>query len=144
MMKTESTSAMDITSLPRRADAPKRTVFVQNLTLDAFIGAYENEQGVTQPVTIEFEIDVAEPSAPDGDRLEDVLCYNKMTQGIKAIIAEGHIKLVETLAERIAGLALSNPMAMRVRVRIEKPNAIPEAGAAGVEIIRVKTYSAGE
>ena len=117
---------------------PSRVVFVRNLLLDAYIGAYESEQGVTQPIRIDFEVEVGEPVAPTSDRLEDILCYNKLTQGVKAILAEGHIKLVETLAERIASLALAHPMALSARIRIEKPNAIEEADAAGVEIVRVK------
>lgn len=115
-----------------------RVVFVRNLVLDAHIGVYESEQGVTQPVCINFEVEVSEPVMPTSDRMDDVLCYNKLTQGIKAILAEGHINLVETLAERIVSLVLSHPMALSARVRIEKPNAIEEADAAGVEIVRVK------
>lgn len=134
----EQTSQNSVTPLPRAANAPRRKIFLRNLTLDAHIGAYESEQGASQPVLINLEADVAEPSSPIGDRLEDVVCYNKLTQGIKAIIAEGHIKLVETLAERIAELALSHPMVEAVTVRVEKPNAIEEADAAGVEIIRSK------
>lgn len=91
---------------------------------------------------IDLDIEVVEPSNPVSDSLEDVVCYNKLTQGIKAILAEGHIKLVETLAERIADLALSHPMVIAVDVRIEKPRAIPEADAAGVQILRTKNYSA--
>lgn len=128
----------DVTPLPRAATAPRRSIFVRDLVLDAYIGAYDSEQGVMQPLKIDFEIEVVEPANPVSDRLEDVVCYNRMTQGIKAILAEGHIKLLETLAERIADLALSHPMAIAVRVRIEKPQAIPEAGAAGVEIARTK------
>lgn len=128
----------DIATLPRSANAPRRKVFVRGLVLDAFIGVYASEQGATQPVKIDLEVEVIEPSNPVGDNLEDVVCYNKLTQGIKAIIAEGHIKLVETLAERIADLALSHPMALAVLVRIEKPRAIGEADAAGVEIARTK------
>ena len=122
----------------RTASAPRRKVFVRDLELSAFIGVYDNEQGAPQPVKINLEIDVTEPSDPVGDRLEDVVCYNKLTQGIKAIIDEGHIKLVETLAERIADLALSHSMVDAVTVRVEKPNAILEAAAAGVEILRTK------
>ena len=133
----------NIAALPRSAPrlaggAPQRKVFLRDLKLDAFIGAYDSEQGAPQPVHINLEADVLEPSDPVGDRLEDVVCYNKLTQGIKAIIAEGHIKLVETLAERIADLALSHPMVMSITVRVEKPNAIVEAFAAGVEITRTK------
>lgn len=128
----------DVTPLPRPADAPKRKIFVKGLTLPAYIGCYESEQGVTQPLRIDFTAEVLEPADPAGDRLEDVVCYNKLTQGIKEIIAEGHIKLLETLAERIADLAIAHPMVISVSVRIEKPNAIEEAEAAGVEIFRQK------
>ena len=128
----------EIAPLPRAAGAPRRKVFVRDLELSAYIGVYDAEQGVRQPIKINLEIEVMEPSDPVGDRLEDVVCYNKLTQGIKAIIDEGHIKLVETLAERIAELALSHIMVDAVVVRVEKPNAIPEAAAAGVEILRTK------
>lgn len=113
-----------------------RTLFVSNLTLDAFIGCYDYEQGKSQPVRIDLELDVAEPDNPMSDRLEDVVCYNRLTQNIKSIIAEGHIKLVETLAERIAAVAIDHPMVSAVRVRVGKPNAIPEAESAGVQIER--------
>jgi len=135
---TKRPAPADISSLPRAASAPRRRVFVRELVLDAYIGAYEREQGAPQPIRIDLEIDVVEPSHPVSDRLEDVVCYNKLTEGVKSIIAEGHIKLVETLAERIADLALSHPMVHAILVRIEKPNAISEAAAAGVEIMRTK------
>ncbi|PQA86152.1 dihydroneopterin aldolase [Hyphococcus luteus] len=137
-MSKRQKTPMDITPLPRSETAPRRRVFVHDLVLDAYIGAYESEQGVTQPIKIDFEADVVEPANPVSDSLDDILCYDSMTQAIKAIIAEGHIKLVETLAERIADLILSEPMVISVMVRIVKPNAIPEAEAAGVEIIRTK------
>ena len=45
---------------------------------------------------------------------------------------------VDYVAERVADLALSHPMVLAVMVRITKPNAISEADAAGVEIVRSK------
>jgi len=128
----------DVATLPRSQTAPRRKVFIRGLTLDAFIGAYDFEQETKQPVIIDLEADVIEPSQPIGDRLEDVVCYDKLTQGIRAILEEGHIKLVETLAERVAELALSHTMVLSVMVRIKKPNAIAEADAVGVEIFRAK------
>lgn len=132
-------SPSSVEPLPKPATAPRRRIFVKGLVLDAEIGAYEHERGRTQPVRIDFEAEVLEPSDPAGDRLEDVVCYNKLAQGVKSIIAEGHIKLIETLAERIADLVMSHPMTHSVRVRIEKPHAIAEAQAAGVEIERSKS-----
>jgi dihydroneopterin aldolase len=126
-----------VSPLPRAAGA-RRKVFVHGLVLEARIGAYDHEQSATQPVRIDIELDVVEPKDPGADRLEDVVCYNRLTQGVKAILAEGHIRLVETLAERVASLALAHPMTLAVRVRVEKPTAIAEAAAAGVEIVRSK------
>ncbi|WDI30599.1 dihydroneopterin aldolase [Hyphococcus flavus] len=129
---------LDVTPLPRVASAPQRRVFVRGLLLDAYIGAYETEKSAPQPVRIDLELDVIEPANPESDKLEDVVCYDRMTQGVKSIIAQGHIKLVETLAEKVASLALAHPMVLSVMVRITKPNAIDEAEAAGVEITRKK------
>lgn len=135
---SERQKPSEIAALPRSASAPRRKVFVHGLMLDAYIGAYESEQGVTQPIRIDIDMEVIEPANPVSDALEDIVCYDRMTDGVKAILAEGHIKLVETLAERVADLALSHPMVLSIMVRIIKPNAIKEAQAAGVEIIRSK------
>lgn len=124
--------------LPKPANAPRRKIFVKGFVIEAEIGAYEHEKGRTQPLRIDFEAEVVEPSDPAGDRLEDVVCYNRLTEGVRAIVAEGHIKLIETLAERIAELVMAHPMTISVRVRIEKPQAIADADAAGVEIERSK------
>ncbi|MCI5044654.1 MAG: dihydroneopterin aldolase [Aquisalinus sp.] len=120
------------------ASQPQRIVFVRDLRLEAFIGAYEEEMGQSQPVIINIEMQVEEPSNPVSDQLEDVVCYNRLVRGIEDIISEGHIKLVETLAERIAAMCLAHPMGLSARIRVDKPNAIAEAAGAGVEIIRYK------
>ncbi len=120
------------------ASQPQRIVFVRDLLLDAFIGAYEEEMCQSQPVIINIEMQVEEPSNPVSDQLEDVVCYNRLVRGIEDIISSGHIKLVETLAERIAAMCLAHPMGLSARIRVDKPNAIAEAAGAGVEIIRYK------
>ena len=113
-----------------------RRVFIEDLILDAHIGCYDHEQGVLQPVRINIEMDVTAPDDPLSDKLEDVVCYNRLTREIDGIIAGGHIKLVETLAERIAETAVNHPMVISVRVSVAKPNAIKEARAAGVVVFR--------
>ena len=57
---------------------------------------------------------------------------------VDAIIAEGHVNLVETLAERIAAACLKDRRVMAARVRIEKPEIIPNARSVGVEIERAR------
>ena len=55
---------------------------------------------------------------------------------IRAIIAEGHVRLAETLAERIAAACFEDPRVRTARVRVEKLHALTDAESVGVEIER--------
>ena len=57
--------------------------------------------------------------------------------GSLCIVAEGHIKLVETMAERIAERCLSDKRIASVLVRVEKLERGP--ASVGVEIVRPRT-----
>jgi dihydroneopterin aldolase len=72
--------------------------------------------------------------------MRDVLSYDVISDGIRMLIADRHVDLVETLAERIAAMVLGQPRVAKVRVRVEKLDVGP--GAVGVEIIREKTAEA--
>ena len=121
------------------ADAARgiRHVFIRNLELLAHIGVYRTEQGRTQPVRI--NVDLATEDNPDtGDMLENVVDYHSVERRIRAIIAEGHVRLAETLAERIAAACFEDARVRSVRVRVEKLHALTGAEAVGVEIERTR------
>ena len=113
-----------------------RTVFVRDLVVGASIGVYKHERRAAQPVRI--NIDLTVEHGPIGDDVRNVVDYQKVIDGVGAIIADGHINLVETLAERIAAMCLADGRVAVARVRVEKLNVAPEATAVGVEIERVR------
>ncbi|MEM1398048.1 MAG: dihydroneopterin aldolase [Pseudomonadota bacterium] len=115
-----------------------RVVFLRNLRLHAYIGAYEHEQNAPQPVVIDIAIDVRQPKGDVDDDLSKVLCYDKIHQGVKRLLSENHINLVETLAERVCNFVLEHPMASAVTVSVEKPAAITAADGVGVRLRREK------
>jgi dihydroneopterin aldolase len=125
----------------RIADAAHaiRHVFVRDLVLQAAIGVHRHEHDRTQPIRINIDLTVSEDAAPIGDRLEAVVDYEHVINGIRAIVAEGHVRLVETLAERVARFALSDGRVRAVRVRIEKLDIVPDAASVGVEIERLSS-----
>ena len=110
-------------------------VFVHDFVLDAEIGVYTHEKGVTQRVRVSVDVDVLPATATLNDDIHRALDYDHIIGGIKQIIARGHINLVETLAEEVANHTLTHPRAARVIVRIEKLD--KEPGSVGVEIVRV-------
>jgi dihydroneopterin aldolase len=58
---------------------------------------------------------------------------------VRAIVASGHVRLVETLAERIAEACLTDRRVHVARVRVEKLDIFADATSAGVEIERRQT-----
>ena len=57
---------------------------------------------------------------------------------VRAIVSARHVRLVETLAERIAICCLVDERVVSARVRVEKLDVFPDAVSAGVEIERVR------
>ncbi len=117
------------------ADAPRReglTVFVRGLTVEAGIGVHDHEQGRLQPLVIDVSLELA--PAPV-ERLADTINYETVAAAAHAIIAEGHVGLVETFAERLASACLGDDRVRRCTVRIEKPGALDAAAAAGCEVV---------
>lgn len=115
-------------------DAPYDRVFVHDLVLDAEIGVYTHEKGVTQRARFSVDVEVTPSDQALEDQIARVLDYDMIIATIKDILAEGHIDLVETLADEIASRCLVHPRAALVRVKIEKLD--KEPGAVGVEIVR--------
>ena len=124
---------------PRFASAVRgiRHVFIRNLELQAHIGVYRQEEGHTQPVGI--NVDLATDDIADAqDMLENVVDYHAVEKRIRAIIAEGHAKLAETLAERIAAACFEDQRVRTVRIRVEKLHALTGAESVGIEIERTR------
>ena len=133
----ESTRRLDPSSMIASAADGIRHVFVRDLELGAKIGVHTFERMTTQPVRINVDLFVLEASL--SDQLDDVVCYEEVVDGIKKIIADGHVNLVETLAENIAQMCLVDPRVIKCRIRVEKLKIIAEAASVGVEIERGRT-----
>jgi dihydroneopterin aldolase len=110
----------------------RRRVFVKGLKVMAAIGVYDHEHGREQPLIIDAVFDLG---LHEIRLLKDTLNYEMVGETARAIIARGHIKLVETLAEDLARGLLDLPHVTRIEVTIRKPEALADAEAAGVCVV---------
>ncbi|MCH2075539.1 MAG: dihydroneopterin aldolase [Rhodobacteraceae bacterium] len=118
-----------------RADAPERDrIAVRELVLEADIGAFQAERGVTQRLRFDVVVEVTPLPADLADDVDKILSYDRITEAIEAALSEERLNLLETLAERVAEQLLWQPQAERVFVRIAKLDRGP--GTLGVEIVR--------
>jgi dihydroneopterin aldolase len=108
-------------------------ILVRDFVLPAVIGAYGHEHGKPQRVRFNVEAEVRRsPHIPQDMR--DVFSYDIILDTIRTLVAQGHITLVEAMAERIAQAILQYKDILAVTVRVEKLDLGP--GAVGVEILR--------
>lgn len=112
-----------------------RHVFIRELKLLASIGIHPHERDQKQMIAIDVNVAVKEHGVSPS-QISEVVCYETLCRQIKDLVNAGHIELVETLAEDIACTILRDHRILMVRVSIEKPEAIAEAAAVGVEIER--------
>jgi len=128
----------------RIADAARglRHVFLRDLVLPARIGVHAHEERGSQRIRINVDLGVRDDGArvsraPVGrDELSRVVDYEVLANRVRAIVAAGHVRLVETLAERIAEACLEDARVDLARVRVEKLDVFADAASAGVEIER--------
>lgn len=113
-------------------------VFVRDLVVEATIGVHEHEKLKPQPLRISIDLTVRELPGATHDELEYVVCYEDVVRKVQALCGEGHVNLIETLADRIATSCLADTRVHGVRVRVEKPDAFEECVSVGIEIERLQ------
>lgn len=118
---------------------PRDRIFLSNHIRDFEIGAYPDEFGVTQRVRFDIMLDVRRFEITDDDEVASIVSYDLIVESIDALIEGPRIKLVETLAERLAALVLKEKRVIAAHIRIEKLDRV--IGALGVEITRTQPVS---
>ncbi len=103
----------------REEDRDVRMLFVRDLTVSARIGVHHQEQGRAQKIRISLCTYMGPPYEWQ-DRLEDVLDYDRLRQGVLDILGEGHINLLETLGERIVQMCFRHAQVQGVHLQIAK------------------------
>jgi dihydroneopterin aldolase len=124
------------------AEAGLRCVFLRDMVLAARIGVHAHELRGAQRVRINVDLAVDDPGARDAaqavgaDELARVVDYQAVAARVRAIVGAGHVRLAETLAERIAVACLEDDRVRLVRVTVEKLEVFADAASAGVTVER--------
>ncbi|MFO1318736.1 MAG: dihydroneopterin aldolase [Burkholderiales bacterium] len=117
-------------------DRDVRALFLRNLRTAARIGVYPHEQGREQRLRFDLCVTLR-PPYDWNDRLDDVLDYDRLRQGILDILAAGHINLLETLGERILRFCFEYRQVGGVHLQIVKLEAHDDC-EVGLEMRRLR------
>ena len=105
---------------------------MEGLRLDAHVGVYASEHGRTQPLEISLQAEVEEASAAPGSDLTQAVNYAAMAETVRQVVAARHHELLEDLAQTLTDTLFQDVRVKRLRLTIDKPDALDDARSVGV------------
>jgi dihydroneopterin aldolase len=111
-------------------------ILIRDLRVETLIGIHKRERYVAQTVSIDLDIGLPGTAVFKSDKVADTIDYEQVVLKIKALAADGHFRLVETLAERIARLLLDDFGAPWAKISVAKIGILANAKFVGVTIER--------
>ena len=111
-------------------------IFLDELKIDTIIGIWDWERKIRQTVIIDLEMSADIARAAATDSVEDTLNYKSVAKRVRQFVGDSSFQLVETLAERVAGIIRDEFGVAWVKVRVHKPGAIRGSKDVGIEIER--------
>lgn len=114
-------------------------IHIRDLALRCVIGVYPEERREKQDVVVNVVMETDHSAAAKSDRLEDAVDYKTIKKEIIRLVEGSSFNLIETLADRIARVCLSNPKVQAATVTVDKPGALRFARSVAVEITRARS-----
>ncbi|HXJ08059.1 MAG TPA: dihydroneopterin aldolase [Burkholderiales bacterium] len=111
-------------------------ILIRDLRVEALIGIHRRERHAKQTLSIDLDIGVPGTAVFASDKVADTIDYEQVALRIRDLAASGHFRLVETVAERIAGLLIKDFGAPWAKVSVAKIGILPNAKFVGVTIER--------
>jgi dihydroneopterin aldolase len=104
---------------PERSDEIRLT----GLRAQAHHGVFEHERRDGQLFVLDVAVRLPLGDAAATDDLDRTVHYGELAEAVVAAVESDPVDLIETVAERVAGVALSFPAVREVVVTVHKPSA---------------------
>ncbi|HYW92190.1 MAG TPA: dihydroneopterin aldolase [Gammaproteobacteria bacterium] len=111
-------------------------IYLHDLRIDTVIGVFGWERRVRQTISLDLDMACDIGRAAASDDLQHTLDYKAVAKRLISFVEQGEFQLVETLAERVAGIVLEEFGVRWVRLRVNKTGAVRGARDVGVIIER--------
>ncbi len=96
-------------------------IVVKKLRIPVFIGVPEEERAKSQEVKVSLVMETREGVEQLEDEIEKTIDYYEVSESLRVFAASRPRKLIETLAEELAGFVMDKFNPAAVRVEVEKP-----------------------
>lgn len=113
------------------------------LRIDARIGVYPHEERIRQRLVLDVVLHTRVEEAAASDDVARTIDYDRVAAIAREVVASRHHRLIETIADTIAGRVLAEfaRWVAKVEVRVAKPGAVPDAATVAVAVERERLPS---
>lgn len=111
-------------------------IYLNDLRIDTVIGIYEWERRTKQTVIFDIEMAVDIRKSAQSDNIDDTLSYKTVAKRLISYVSTSEFELIETLAEKVAGILLDEFKVPWCRLRLNKRGAVRGVRDVGIIIER--------
>ena len=111
-------------------------VYIRELNIETVIGIYDWEREIRQTVSLDLDMATDIRPAAASEDISQALDYKAVSKRLIAFIEASEFLLIETMAEEVARIVLSEFDVPWLRLRLGQPGAVTGSRDVGVIIER--------
>lgn len=111
-------------------------IYLRDLRIDTVIGIYDWERRMKQTIILDLEMGTDIRKAANSDNIDDTLNYKAVAKRLMTFVGDSEFELVETLAERVTEIIMTEFTVPWCRLSLNKKGAVRGVRDVGVIIER--------
>ena len=118
----------------------KKKVIIKDLLLNFVIGYYSAEKAKKQNVKFNIELNYTDQKNLNDKDIKSIVDYGKIIKVIKNMTKNKHYNFLESLADDLFDELFKDERIDKIKLKIEKLDAIREAASVGIEITKKRIH----
>ncbi len=118
----------------------KKKVIIKDLLLNFVIGYYSAEKAKKQNVKFNIELNYTDQKNLNDKDIKSIVDYGRIIKVIKNMNKNKHYNFLESLADDLFDELFKDERIDKIKLKIEKLDAIREAVSVGIEITKKRTH----
>ena len=118
----------------------KKKVIIKDLLLNFVIGYYSAEKAKKQNVKFNIELNYTDQKNLNDKDIKSIVDYGRIIKVIKNMTKNKHYNFLESLADDLFDELFEDERIDKIKLKIEKLDAIREAASVGIEITKKRIH----
>ena len=139
-MSKKKFKLISIDQNPKTNFVYKKKIIIKDLLLNIIIGYYSAEKVKKQNVKFNIELNYTNQKTHNDRDIKSIIDYGRIVKVIKNLTKNKHYNFLESLAENIFDELFKEKRIDKIKLKIEKLDAIKETASVGIEITKKRTH----